>query len=263
MHRQYIPEKLIRHSVITLEGEDARHLQGILRVQPGDRVEAFNGIGQTRELAVTELGRHSVQLTPVGATRIHPKPARRVTLFTAVFKPGRMDWLVEKAVELGAWQIIAFATERSVIRGFEDREPARWRRIAREALRQCGGVWETDITCVDFNAARIKITSLAQRGGVAWFGDLGRDAKPFRAALEGVRGGPGQRGAEPQGDAGEAAAPAEFGWCVGPEGDFTPAETEALRAAGAQGVNLGPNVLRCETAGIFGLCAIQAWLGGK
>ena len=248
MHRQFIPEKIIRHSVITLEGEESRHLQCVLRVQLGDRVEAFNGEGQTREMAVTEIGKRSVQLTPVGVTRIHPKPARRVTLFTAAFKPGRMDWLIEKAVELGVWEIIILAAERNVIRDVESRDPARWQRIVREALRQSGGVWEPGITCVDFNVARIKLTSFSQRGGVAWFGDLTEGAPAFHAALSAALSE-------------EGALPAECGWCIGPEGDFTPAEMSALREAGARGVSLGARVLRSETAGIFGLCAIQLFEG--
>ena len=262
MHRHYIPFNKIRHSVITLEDEDSRHLQCILRVQPGDHIEAFDGQGHTREMAVTELGKRSVQLTPVWATRVHPKPSPRVTLFTAAFKPGRMDWLVEKAVELGVWQIIILATERCAIPGVESRDPARWQRLAREALRQSGGVWEPEITCVDFNAARIKVNSFTKRGGVVWFGDLSKNAPPFCEEL-GRAKTPVEPREEASNDAPEDCAQPgvlEFGWIVGPEGDFTEAEMAALREAGAKGVSLGPRVLRSETAGIFGLCAINCFV---
>ena len=219
----------------TLSNEAARHLQSVLRVRPGDCVEAFDGQGRTRAMAVAETGKRSLRLVASGDPVTHEPPSPRVTLFAAPCKSNRMDWLVEKAVELGAWQITAVATERCVVKHVEKREPERWRRIAREALRQCGGAWEPEIRCVDFKAFCGEAAAMAQRGGAVWFGDLqsGTGWKPILPVFE-------------------------YAWCVGPEGDFTEAETAAMREAGALGVSLGPRVLRSETAGVFGLCVISA-----
>ncbi|MCL1887767.1 MAG: 16S rRNA (uracil(1498)-N(3))-methyltransferase [Kiritimatiellaeota bacterium] len=245
MHRHHLTTEDLERGDATLDGEDARHLQSVLRVRPGDCVEAFDGRGNTRLMRVAETGKHRVRLVSDGDVVCHAPPAFRATLFAAACKPNRMDWLVEKATELGAWRVVAVAAARCVARGVDAPHLARWRRIAREALRQCGGAWEPEISGVDFNAACGEIAAMAQRGGAVWFGDLSEGAPPLVLELKNFSPQP------------PALSPPECGWCVGPEGDFTPAEMDALRAAGAHGVSLGQNVLRAETAGVFGLCAIH------
>jgi len=239
MNRLHLPtEDLLRGDATP---KDAHHLQTVLRARAGDCVEAFDGRGNTRVMTVAETGKRVLRLVASGDTMPHEPPSPRVTLFAAPCKPSRMDWLVEKAVELGAWQVVAVATERCVARGFEKREPERWRRIAREALRQCGGAWEPEIRCVDFQAFCGEAAEMTQRGGAVWFGDL-QSGTGFLHAFR-----TGRRPILP-----------EYGWCVGPEGDFTEAEMAAMRDAGAVGVSLGTRVLRTETAGIYGLCVIGA-----
>jgi len=274
MHRHHIPTEALLAGDATLDGEDARHLQSVLRVRTGECVEVFDGRGHTRAMSVAEVGKRHVRLVANGDALPHAPPDCRVTLFSAAFKPARMDWLVEKAVELGAWQVTAFAAERSVVKIKSD-SVARWRRIAREALRQCGGAWEPEIEAVDFKAFCGRVADMTQRGGAVWFGDLGEGAVSFRDELGRARSPQGacapprrhelpntQSWLEPAGGAERSPRPT-FGWCVGPEGDFTPAEMEAMREAGAKGVSLGPRVLRSETAGVFGLCAIGLLFDGN
>ena len=235
MHRQHIPSEDLLRGEATLAGEDARHLRDVLRLREGARVEAFDGHGNTRAMSVAETAKRHIRLVASGEALPHAPPAVRMTLFTALFKPSRMDWLIEKAVELGAWHVVGVATARSVVK-VENAQ--RWRRIAREALRQCGGAWEPEMRTLDFAAFCGEVAAMTQRGGAVWFGDLSKGApllfshQPSAFSLH------------------------ECAWCVGPEGDFTPEEMEALRKAGARGVSLGPRVLRSETAGIFGLCAL-------
>ena len=243
MHRHHLPGHDLLRGDATLENEDARHLQNVLRVRVGDRVEAFDGKGNTRVMTVAETAKRHIRLVASGEVVPHAPPARRVTLFAAAFKPSRMDWLIEKAVELGVWQIAVFATTRSVT-DVREEGVARWRRIAREALRQCGGAWEPEITRDTFDGFCGKVADLTQRGGIVFFGDLTEDAPPLADGVQEFRTPGVQKNFE-------------CGWCFGPEGDFTGEEIAAMRAAGARGVSLGPRVLRSETAGIFGLCAIQ------
>ncbi len=241
MHRHHIAREDLERGDATLREDDARHLQSVLRVEAGDCVEAFDGKGNTRVMSVAELGKRHVRLVAEREVVPHAPPACRVTLVVGACKSNRMEWLVEKAVELGAWRVVIVATARSVVKGVEAREPVRWRRIAREALRQSGGVWETQIDGVDFGALCGEAAAMTQRGGKVWFGALCEGARPFRDELAASGGA------------------TECAWCVGPEGDFTPAEIAALRESGAHGVTLGERVLRTETAGLFGLCAINLW----
>jgi 16S rRNA (uracil1498-N3)-methyltransferase len=221
--------------------EAEHHLLDVLRVRPGDEVIVFDGAGREARARVVVArhpdGRRRVRLELTAAARqaeLHPRP---VTLVQAVPKGGRMDWIVEKAAELGVSAIWPVLTERTVTRldarkAAERRE--RWRRIARGAARQCGSAWIPDVrTPRPFDEA----VSEWQGAGLALIASLAPGARPFREV------------------AAECAAspPRAAALLIGPEGDFTAEETARARAAGAIPVSFGERVLRVETAALFGL----------
>lgn len=245
MHRCLIQSERLADDVVLLSHDAARHLQTVLRVKSGEKVELFDGRGVTRLAGIRRVDRAGVELEALGACVRHAAPACRLTLFACISKGSRMDWTVEKAVELGVARLVPVVSERTIVRVDEDSasvKGGRWARMAAEASRQCGAVWlpEIEPPCTLAAAA----ARLPQQAPV-FVAALSPQARPLRVVLAGFG----------------AAPPPQAGWFVGPEGDFTPEELDALIAAGAWPVSLGRNVLRTETAAVYGLCVLGcAWL---
>lgn len=244
MHRHLVSTEALLGGALELGRDDARHLQSVLRVKPGDRVELFDGCGRTRLAAVAAADKRGLTLAAEAPAREHPLPACRLTLFACVSKGSRMDWTVEKAVELGVACIAPVISDRTVVRlDAEDgaAKAARWSRVAEEAARQCGAAW---LPAIAPPAPLKSCAPLVAKASPTFVAALSPAAKPLREAL-----------------AEHTAPPPQAGWFVGPEGDFTPEELELLLASGAIPVSLGAQVLRAETACLYGLCALNcAWL---
>lgn len=244
MHRCLITTDLLLADVCSLGRDEARHLQTVLRVKPGDRITLFDGHGRTRLAAVAATDRRGIELRPEGPPQTHPRADCSLVLFACISKGKRMDWTVEKAVELGVSRIVPVISDRTIVRLDADESDAkadRWMRVAEEAARQCGAVWLPEIAQPITLRACLPLLAEASPVFVA---ALTPAARPLRDAL-----------------AAFPSPPPQTGWFVGPEGDFTPAELDALLAAQAIPVSLGCNVLRAETACLYGLCALNcAWL---
>lgn len=240
MHRCLVTTEQLLAETCTLCRDEARHLKTVLRIKPGARVTLFDGQGRTRIAAVTALAKDGLTFSAIEPVRTWPCPSCRLTLFACVSKGGRMDWTVEKAVELGAARVVPVISERTVVR-LDAREGAakavRWARLAEEAARQCQAVWLPEVLAPETFAESLRLVKETVPVFVA---ALTPDAIPLRKAL-----------------ADHAAPPSRAGWFVGPEGDFTPAELQNLLGAGAIPVSLGPHVLRAETACLYGLCALS------
>jgi 16S rRNA (uracil1498-N3)-methyltransferase len=244
MHRCLVRTDALLADACALDRAEAHHLQTVLRVRTGDAVMLFDGRGHTRRMVVSSAEKHGLALTPTAAPETHPRPVCAVSLFACISKGKRMDWTVEKAVELGASRIVPVISDHTIVRldaEDGDAKAERWLRVAEEAARQCGAVWIPEIAPpVSFDAS----LSLVAQTAPVFVAALTPDARPLRNAL-----------------AAHPRPPAQAGWFVGPEGDFTSEELNALLAAGAVPVSLGPLVLRAETACLYGLCALNcAWL---
>ena len=223
--------------------EEARHLQTVLRVKINDRIQLFDGQGRTREVSATAADKHGLSVMAAAAVVEHPRAACHLTLFVCVSKGKRMDWTVEKSVELGVSEIVPVISDRTIVRvGGDDADAKadRWMRVAEEAARQCGAAWLPQIhPPTMFNDSLAQVRS-APPVFVAAFSS---DASLLRDAVS------------------ACPPPKQAGWFVGPEGDFTLDELDALLKAGTIPVSLGRNVLRAETASLYGLCALNCfWL---
>lgn len=241
MHRHLVTPDALLADTCVLGKEEARHLQTVLRVKPGDSIQLFDGQGHTRATTVTVVEKNSLTLTAAEPVVSHPKAPCAITLFVCISKGKHMDWTLEKAVELGVARIVPVISDRTIVRvDADDREAKadRWMRIAEEAARQCGRAWLPEIlTPRSFKES----LALVHQTTPTFVAALTPDAKPLRDALQ--------------------ATPQQAGWFVGPEGDFTPDELQRLLDAGAVPVSLGPLVLRAETACLYGLCALNcAWM---
>lgn len=249
MHRCPIDSARLRsQGAIALDRSESRHLQTVLRLRQGDEVELFDGRGSTRRVRAAALSREGIVFEPVDPEPVfHPRPRCAVTLAACIGKGHRMDWTVEKAVELGAARIIPVVSERTIARPDPadfDSKSGRWARIAIETVRQCDSAWAPEIMApTPFAEA---VAELRKNGAPLFAAILRKGTRPVREALDALRA------ANPP--------PAAAGWISGPEGDFTPAEEDALIAAGATPVSLGRFILRAETAAIYGLCVLGAAL---
>ncbi|NML84884.1 16S rRNA (uracil(1498)-N(3))-methyltransferase [Polaromonas sp.] len=229
---------LIPGHTVGLPEQAARHVQ-VLRLQPGDSITLFNGLGDGQpgsegefEATVERMGRSDVDVV-IGAYSATVREARRaIHLVTGMPANDRMDWLVEKATELGAASIQPVMSERSVLRlkaERADKKLAHWRGIAMAASEQCG---------------RNRLPLIHEVVTLADWLKKSRDASAAEAdrrLLLSLR-----EGSRPldQSVAGRGA----LTFLSGPEGGLSAAEEAAAFACGFSPVSLGPRVLRAETA---------------
>ena len=235
MPRFYCPTPLVTDTVLDLPAGAARHVQ-VLRLQPGDSITLFDGQSALEYAAtVTRMGRSDVQVQ-VGAARSEPRePQRAVHLAVGMPANERMDWLVEKATELGVASIQPLMTERTVLRLSGDRadkKVAHWHSVAIAACEQCGG---NKVPTVH------PLQTLAQ-----WLQSPAATETAHQRLLLSLRSGSTPVARLPASD-----QPAWF--LSGPEGGLSPAEEEAALAAGLAPASLGPRVLRAETAALAAL----------
>ena len=233
--RFYADVALVAGTLISLPEQTARHVQ-VLRLQPGERITLFNGRGEGEgefDATVERMGRSHVDVIVGAWIATAREAARPVHLVVGMPANDRMDWLVEKATELGAASIQPLMSERSVLRlkaERADKKVAHWRGIAIAACEQCGRnrvpLVHAVATLADWlrNAAK-------QAGENETSTKLLLSLQPGTLALTQALDGAGV-----------------LTFLSGPEGGLSPAEEAAAIACGFRPVTLGPRVLRAETA---------------
>lgn len=228
------PERLVAGR-LTIDGDDHAYLFRVRRLAVGDAVVVFDGTGREAPAVAIEIGAAHAVLE-VAAPRDVPRPAPHITVVQAALKGERMDWCLEKLVEVGADAIVVVETARAVVRLDAERRAkrlVRHQRIAQEAARQCGRA----------DVPRVSATA-----------DLGAALAALTAEVRLV--------ADPSSDAALLAAvpasAASLVLVVGPEGGLTADEVGAAVAAGCAPVSLGGTILRAETAGAAAVFAIRA-----
>jgi 16S rRNA (uracil1498-N3)-methyltransferase len=226
-----------------LTGEEAHHCLRVMRKGVGDALVVFDGEGRWAEGVIDAVdgGEVWVRLSKEGRAEV-PRP--RVGVCVAVPKGKNMELIVQKAVELGVAHIQPLVTERTVVRlGGKDlaRKREKWQRVALEACKQCG-----QNVLPEVRELREFSGWLAGRDEKVpgLMGSLGDGARGFREVLGEFDG-----------------IPAAVEVLIGPEGDFTAAESAAALEAGFQPVTLGTIVLRVETAALYCVGALRFWWG--
>lgn len=226
---------------IELPVQAAQHLTRVLRLRDGATLTAFDGRGGEYR-ATLHLGNRGAAAIEVHEHRpTERESALRITLLQGLARGERMDWVIQKATELGVAAIVPVASNRSVVqleaeRG--DRRVQHWRAVAAAACEQCGRNSPPRIDAPqDFSAALASVADL-----------------PLQLLLE---PGSGRALREVLGE----RPPKALALLVGPEGGWDELEIELARQAGCATVQLGPRVLRTETAGLAALAAVQCLAG--
>ncbi len=240
MARFYCPLPLTTGQVVDLPPTAARHVQ-VLRMQPGHTLTLFNGEGGEFSAEVQHMGRSEVHVV-VGAHRaVECEPALRVHLAVGMPANERMDWLVEKATELGVHRITPLMTERSVVRLSGERaekKQAHWQAVAASASEQCG-------------RNRVPVIDVPERLD-AWLSKQAMQAD----ALHGVLSLHASTQALPSWRDGVTDTTKTWVLLNGPEGGLTDVEDAAARAKGFVALSLGERVLRAETAALGALALL-------
>ena len=241
MPRFHCPLPLVAGAQFDLPAGAARHVQ-VLRLQPGDAITLFNGAaahGQW-QAQIVEMGRSHVQVRLVAHEALECEHRRPVHLLAGITANERMDWLVEKATELGAASLTPLLAERSVLklkgeRGEKKRD--HWQAVAVAACEQCG---RNQVPVIH------PAVTLAQ-----WLAAHPQPPHESRAVLSLAPGSQPLLHAISV----EGAGPVVL--LSGPEGGLSPQEEAAALAAGFAPITLGPRVLRAETAPLAALALLD------
>jgi 16S rRNA (uracil1498-N3)-methyltransferase len=234
MPRFYCPAPLDTGLTLSLPAGAARHVQ-VLRMQPGDVITLFNGEGGEFNATVTRMGRSDVDVEVGTHHPVEREATRAVHLLAGITANERMDWLVEKATELGVASITPLVAERSVLKlkgERADKKLVHWQGVAVAAAEQCGRnrvpTVHPAVTLIEW----LKKASPGER----WVLSLSEGTLPLK----------------------QMTGNAPVTVLSGPEGGLSPAEDTAALAAGFVPVTLGSRVLRAETAPLAVLAVCSA-----
>lgn len=237
MYHFFVPEGPSGEREFTITGPDVNHIRNVLRMKPGEKVVVSDGQDRDWYCIIAEITKDAVRLRAEAESEAAELPAELV-LYQGLPKGDKMEWIIQKAVELGAAAVVPVVTARSVVRleGKAERRRERWQRIADEAAGQCGrGILPQVAAPLTLGEAMPALS--AQQAIVLYEGG----GRPLR----------------------ELIAPdcRRLSLLVGPEGGFDPAEIDRLQAAGGRCATLGRRILRCETAPVAALAAAMLLTG--
>jgi len=248
--RVFVEGELQSGSVVELPRETGAHLSKVLRARSGDEVVLFNGDGREFIGAIEKVQGSRVSASIGAARSIDRESPFQLTLVQCVPRGDRMDFIVQKATELGVVRIVPVLSRRSVVRLDESQsasKQAHWRAVAVSACEQCG---RNRVPSVD-----TPLPLLNYLGALA----PATTGEVLRLVLEPERARRTERGARASGASSQSAARAQI--AIGPEGGFAPEELEAFDLSAFSSVALGPRVLRTETAAIAAIVVLQARFG--
>jgi 16S rRNA (uracil1498-N3)-methyltransferase len=237
--RIFLPLPLDVGALCPLRKEDQTYIKSVLRLKKDDHLVVFDGQGHEYQAVIVSMLRDRI-VVEILKKYPHQDKSFHITLLQALPKAGKMDFIIQKAVELGVDRVVPFQSARSIPRLTENRKMqkiSRWQKIAVEAARQCG---RSDVPavgpCVDFD----EILEGRQQGLKIIFWE--------EETQNGLRDVLRRQ---------EAVSAEEFSVIVGPEGGFLKEEVDRARQAGFQSVSIGRQILRVETAVLAILAILQ------
>ena len=222
---------------ITVSGEDVRHIGAVLRMQAGDELVLCDGAGTDYRVRISSRDRDRIVTSVLERSR-HEPSRMTITLGQALPKADKMDFIVQKATELGVAAIIPLITERTIMKiRDEEKRSARWRKICREAAMQSN---RPDIPVIGPVKTYAEFVQGAQTGiGTLLLLPWEEGTEPIREVLR------------------SSSSVGEIIVLIGPEGGISEREADLACQHGFRPVSLGRNILRAETAALAVLAMIQ------
>ena len=225
---------------IEITGEDAHHLMHVMRAKPGQEVTVVDDAGQAARMAMTAFSATAVTLTLIERLDADTEPPIDITLAPCLLKGDKMEFVVQKAVELGAVGVIPVRSQNCVVRYDAKKAAARqqrWQKIADEAAKQCG---RTALLAVEpvTDIKGLIAAEKEQEDSVLVFFYENEDQQTVKDYLRQITA-------------------KRIVLLVGPEGGFSLEEAKAVEEAGGKSVTLGPRILRAETAALTAMSVVQ------
>lgn len=238
--RIHVDQPLAAGREVVLDDRATEHVARVLRMRAGDEVVLFNGDGRNYPATLTHCEKRDARAQVERPVDVDTESALKLVLAQALVSGSKMDLVLQKAVELGVHAIVPLATERGTVQLDQhraDKRLAHWRGVVISACEQSG------------RSIVPRVSPLQTLSD--WTGSLSEDGALRLALLPGADRRVRDLSLD---DSGALLA-------VGPEGGFSPGDTEHLRKAGFTALGLGPRILRTETAGLAALAALQALHG--
>ncbi len=238
MSRFYVPAPQIEKGMIRVEGNEVRHIRRVLRLKAGDGIVVFDSLGKEYEGTIVEEATSSVVIKIQNIFLSKRDSPLDVTLAQSLLKGEKMDYLIQKATELGVKEIIPFFSSRSVPlleKSGRLKRHHRWGRIAIEASKQCGRGVVPKIEPLQDYPEILRMASPDSLRLILWEREGGTLKEVLERSKEKTR----------------------IFFIVGPEGGFSLDEVEEAKRAGFIPVTLGKRILRAETASLCFLSILQ------
>jgi len=225
MPKFFVNKEQISGDVITITGEDTLHISKVLRMSEGDSLTICDGEGNDYYAVIISITKNEITARVVTKKRCEAEPIVQVTLFQALPKQGKMEYIIQKNTELGVTKIVPVYSKRCVVKPSD--KLSRWQKVAVEAAKQCGrGVIPEITEVVTFDEA---LNQLSLCEGAIMLYECERETR-----LKDVIGG---------------NKFTNIGILIGPEGGFDETEVHKAKNSNIQTITLGKRILRTETAG--------------
>lgn len=237
MHRFFVPQ--LYNEEMTISGVDARHISKVLRMQPGAQLQVVSDDGVSALAEIVAIDSEQVTVRCLEKLAESHEPKVRLTLAQGLAKGEKMDFIIQKAVEMGAYSIVPVAMEHSVVRldGTKaDKKVERWQKIAESAAKQSKRDIIPQVQQVQSMAKMLENNDCSTKI-IAYECE---DRLSLKTALHQA----------------EEKGITDLLLIIGPEGGISEQELEMAKNAGAMAVSLGRRILRAETAGLVAISAI-------
>lgn len=245
MHRSFSQNLSLKTDIISItDPQEIHHIKNVLRLRKGSRLSVFNGQGEEIEGEILSASSNEIQIHRLSYTQESPRHRPRLILACSIPKHGKFEWIIEKATELGADEIIPLKTQRTEFRMTENRaekKSQRYHTVTVNAAKQC-----RRLTIPMVHPVTPFMDVIAR---------IDAHTHAFIPCLI------GQRKSLP--DALSVGTAPHIIVLIGPEGDFTDEEVNAAVAHGAIPITLGPTTLKVETAAISTIAFITLYLNEK
>jgi len=235
MHRFFIPQ--LYNEEMSITGVDAKHIGKVLRMQPGDKLQIVSDDGVSALAEITAISESTVTVRCLEVLAESHEPAVKIILAQGLAKGEKMDFIIQKAVELGAYSIVPVAMEHSVVRldgAKADKKVERWQKIAEAAAKQSKRDIIPQVQAVQ-SISQMLANNNCKTKIIAYECE---DRMSLKTALR------------------EAGQLDDLLLIIGPEGGISEGELSKAWEAGAVPVSLGRRILRAETAGLVAMSAI-------